>query len=117
MFIKKRAKRERNERILKKIINKDRQIKDMKKSERLLSVFKKYKIVCFIGTNTIKICELNSQGKITRNEKARAECFSSLSCSSCSSKSDNPSNCKKYTFLPPLTEDVENHVKGRIISF
>ena len=37
-----------------------------KKSKKLLSVFKKYKIVCFLGINSIQIIDLNGRGMIKR---------------------------------------------------
>lgn len=114
IFLKKRSKRERNKRILKKFMNKDCSLKDVNKKDRLLSVFKKYKIVCFIGVNAIKICELNELGKIMREEQEDSRK------NSVSSDSSNHSSDEAFYGVPrlvaPQTEEVQGHRKGRIIS-
>ena len=67
MFIKKRSKQERHDKIIQQVTDKDAELKKVyKKSKELLSVFKKYKIVCFLGINSIQMVYLNGRGMIKR---------------------------------------------------
>ena len=60
MFIKKRSKKERREVIHQKLKKLGKKLDEENMNTKLLSVFKLYTIVCFIGNNEIKILELNS---------------------------------------------------------
>lgn len=65
MFIKKRDKQERQDLI------KERKLKGKNcsgRSKQQLSVFKKYRIILFIGIHTIKMIELSSKGVIKRQK-------------------------------------------------